>query len=103
MEGESGALMTDVQGHLVFDQAISMLNMVGFPAIATTHFTAGLGYALTDDVDFDFGVMYAPEATTSRSGQLSPITTGIDSIDMSYEYETSMEQLTLSYGVNYRF
>ena len=103
VEGESGALMTNVQGHLVFDQAVSMLNMVGFPAIATTHFTAGLGYALTEDVDFDFGVMYAPEATTSRSGQLSPITTGIDSIDMSYEYETSMEQLTLSYGVNYRF
>jgi len=101
--GESGALLTDIQGHLVFDQAISMLNMIGFPAIATTHFTAGMGYALTDDVDFDFGIMYAPEATTSRSGQLSPISTGIDSIDMSYEYETTMEQLTLSFGVNYRF
>jgi len=101
--GESGALLTNIQGHLVFDQAVSMLNMIGFPAIATTHFTAGMGYALTDDVDFDFGIMYAPEATTTRSGQLSPLQLGVDAVDMSYEYGTTMEQLTLSFGVNYRF
>ena len=101
--GETGALLTNVQGHLIFDQALSMLNMVGFPAISTTHFTAGLGYALTDDVDFDFAFVYSPEATTSRAGSLSPLQTGFDALDMSYEYETSMEQLSLSFGINYRY
>jgi long-subunit fatty acid transport protein len=100
---ESGALLSDVQGHLVFDQALSMLNLVGFPAISTTHFTAGFGYAFSEDVDFDFTGTYSPEATTTRAGALSPFQTGLDAVDMNYEYSTSMEQLTLSFGVNYRF
>ena len=101
--GETGALLTDVQGHLVFDQALSMLNLVGFPAISTTHFSGGIGYALTDDVDLDFAMVYAPQAITSRAGSLSPLTTGFDAIDFSYKYETAMEQLSLSFGVNYKF
>ena len=100
---ETGALLTNVQGHLIFDQALSMLNMVGFPAISTTHFSGGIGYAMTDDVDLDFTVVYSPEATTSREGSLSPLTTGFDALDMAYAYETKMEQLTLSFGMNYRF
>jgi long-chain fatty acid transport protein len=101
--GEMGALLTDVQGHLVFDQAVSMLNMVGFPAISTTHFSVGIGYALTNDVDFDFAAVYSPEATTTRVGSLSPIQTGFDTLDMSYEYGSTMEQLSLSFGINYRY
>jgi len=101
--GESGALLTDMQGHLVFDQAISMLNMVGFPAISTTHFSLGMGYAISDDVDMDLAFVYSPTATTTRSGSLSPLETGFDALDMSYEYKTSMQQMTLSFGINYRF
>ena len=101
--GETGALLTDMQGTLIFDQALSMLNMVGFPAISTTHFSAGFGYALMDDMDFDFAVVYSPEATTTRGGSLSPISTGFDAIDMAYEYQTKMEQLSLSFGINYQF
>ena len=101
--GETGALLTDVQGHLVFDQALSMLNMVGFPAISTTHFSGGFGYAVMDNMDLDFAVVYSPEATTTRAGSLSPITTGFDQLDMAYEYQTKMEQLSLSFGINYQF
>ncbi len=101
--GETGALLTDVQGKLVFDQALSMLNMVGFPAISTTHFSAGFGYAITDNMDLDFAAVYSPEATTTRAGSLSPISTGFEQVDMAYEYQTKMEQLSLSFGINYQF
>lgn len=101
--GETGALLTDVQGHLIFDQALSMLNMVGFPAISTTHLSLGLGYKFSDNIDMDFAFVLSPEATTTRSGSLSPYETGFDTIDMSYEYKTTMQQMTLSYGINYKF
>ena len=102
--GEFGSLLTNVQGHYVFDQALSMLNLVGFPAISTTHFSAGLGYAFSEDVDFDFAIVYSPESTISRSGTLLPLDfvySGLSAFD--YNYETHMQQLSLSGGINYRF
>lgn len=99
---EQGALLTDVQGHLVFDQALSMLNLVGFPAISTTHFTCGMGWDLTDSMTLDGAVVYSPVSTVKRKGQLSPLQTGFDTIDFAYEYETKMEQLSLSFGLNIR-
>jgi len=102
--GEFGSLLSDVQGHYIFDQALSMLNLVGFPAISTTHFSAGLGYKFSDDMDFDFAVVFSPESTVKRSGTLLPldvIYSGLSAFD--YEYETKMQQLSLSGGINYRF
>ena len=106
--GETGSFLTNVQGHYIFDQALSMLNMVGFPAITTTHFTAGFGYQITDDMDLDMAVMYAPESTHERSGSLLPLdadVTGLpaDFTFFDYEYRTQMQQLSLSAGLNYRF
>ncbi len=109
--GEMGSLLTDVQGTLVFDQAISMMNMVGFPAIATTHFTLGAGYDFTKNFTMDGAFTYSPETETTRSGALVPgassaLTNGLatmDALDMAYEYSTKMEQMTLSLGLNYRF
>ncbi len=111
VSGEMGSLLTDVQGTYVFNQAVSMLNMVGFPAIATTHFTLGAGYDFTENLTIDGAFMYAPETEVTRSGSLVPgassaLTNGlatIDALDMAYEYTTKMEQMTLSLGVNYRF
>ena len=111
VSGEMGSLLTDVQGTYVFDQAVSMLNMVGFPAIATTHFTLGVGYDWSENLTFDGAFMYSPETETTRSGSLIPgasnaLTGGIATIpalDMAYEYTTKMEQMTLSVGVNYLF
>ena len=116
-EGELGSLLTDVQGTLVFDQAVSMLNMTGFPAIATTHFTLGAGYDFTKNLTIDGAFMYSPEVEVSRSGALLPGASGlvgaqlpgfieglvIPGVDMNYEYKTSMQQMTLSLGVNYTF
>ena len=108
---EYGALLTDMQGTYVFDQAISMLNMTGFPAIATTHFTLGAGYDFTDNLTVDGAFMYSPETETTRSGSLVPgasdLVTGglatIPGLDMNYEYKTKMQQMTLSLGINYKF
>jgi len=112
--GEIGSLLTDVQGSYVFDQAISMLNMVGFPAIATTHFTLGAGYDFTQNLTIDGAFVYSPESEVSRSGSLVPGASSLVSdqlpanihipgLDMDYEYKTKMEQMTLSMGINYRF
>ncbi|HFU74193.1 MAG TPA: hypothetical protein ENK65_01420 [Helicobacteraceae bacterium] len=106
--GETGSFLTNVQDHYVFDQALSMLNMVGFPAITTTHFTAGFGYEISENMDLDMAVMYAPESTHERSGSLLPLdadTTGLpaDFTFFDYEYITKMQQFSLSAGLNYRF
>ncbi len=117
VSGEWGANMTDMQGTLVFNQAISQLNMVGFPAIATTHFTLGAGYDVTDYLTFDGAFMYSPETEGSRSGALIPGASNlvgsqvpgyldglvIPGLDMTYEYKTKMQQMTLSLGMNYKF
>ncbi|MBT7349987.1 hypothetical protein HN803_04305, partial [candidate division WWE3 bacterium] len=100
---EFGAVLTDVQGTLVFKQAVSMLNMVGFPAISTTHFSVGGGYAFDEDIDFDLAMMYSPTATATRSGSLNPVELGFEAVDMPYEYQTTMQQLSLSFGINYKF
>jgi len=112
--GEIGSLLTDIQGSLVFDQAVSMLNLTGFPAIATTHFTLGAGYDFTENLTLDGAFMYSPETETTRSGSLLPGASGllsdqlpasihIPGLDMDYEYKTKMQQMTLSLGINYRF
>jgi len=113
--GEIGSLLTDLQGSYVFDQAISMLNMVGFPAIATTHFTLGAGYDFTENLTVDGAFMYSPETEVTRSGALLPGASGlltsaaglpdftIDAADMTYSYTTKMQQMTLSLGLNYKF
>ncbi len=113
--GEIGSLLNDVQGSYVFNQSVSMLNMVGFPAIATTHFTLGAGYDFTQNLTIDGAFMYSPETEVTRSGALIPGASGlltsaaglpsftIDAADMTYSYTTKMEQMTLSLGVNYRF
>ena len=102
--GEFGSLVSNVQGHYIFDQALSMLNLVGFPAVSTTHFSAGIGYKYSDNMDLDFAVVFSPEATSTRSGTLLPldfISSGLSAFD--YEYQTKMQQLSLSGGINYRF
>ena len=112
--GEIGSLLTDVQGSYVFDQAVSMLNMTGFPAIAETHFTLGAGYDVTESLTIDGAFVYSPPTEVSRSGSLLPgasdvLSDGLPAsihipvLDMDYEYTTKMEQMTLSLGVNYTF
>jgi len=112
--GEIGSLLTDIQGSLVFDQAVSMLNMTGFPAIATTHFTLGAGYDFTENFTLDGAFMYSPTEEVVRSGSLLPGASSLagsqipggltlPALDMDYEYKTKMEQMTLSLGLNYTF
>jgi len=113
--GEIGSLLNDVQGSYVFNQSISMLNMVGFPAITTTHFTLGAGYDFSENLTIDGAFMYSPETEVTRSGALIPGASGlltsaaglpdftIDAADMTYSYTSKMEQMTLSLGMNYRF
>lgn len=98
VSGENGIERVDMQGHQVFKQALSMLNVVGFPAIATTHYTAGFGYALNEQMTLDMALMYAPEVTVMREGSLLDLFEAVD-----YSYTAKMRQFSLSAGVNYRF
>jgi long-chain fatty acid transport protein len=101
VSGENGIERVDMQGHKVFKQALSMLNVVGFPAIATTHYTAGIGYAFNDRTTLDAAMMYAPDVTVTRSGSLLDLSEEVGIID--YSYTTRMRQFSLSAGINYRF
>jgi len=106
---EWGMGTVNIQGHTVFKQSLSMLNTVAFPAITTTHFTAGLGYAFSEDLTMNASVVYAPKVTYIAQGRLVPNLGQPDAkygnIDASlpYAYKTSMTQLSFTYGMNYRF
>ena len=95
---ENGIERVDMQGHMVFKQALSMLNSVAFPAITTTHYTAGFGYALNEQTSLDAAMMYAPETTVTREGSLLDL---FDTVD--YSYTAKMRQFSLTAGINYRF
>jgi long-chain fatty acid transport protein len=105
VSGENGIERVDMQGHKVFKQALSMLNVVGFPAIATTHYSAGFGYAFSERMTLDAALMYAPEVTVTREGSLLdlPDFPLVEENSIDYSYTAKMRQLSLSAGINYRF
>jgi len=119
--GEAGLDTVDVQGHTIFKQARTMLSTVGFPAIATTHFTIGGAYALDQNFVFDFALVHSPEVKYTATGSLidvdgqpvidalgslgggAPDLGGADNLSVDYEYTTTMSQTSVSFGINYLF
>jgi long-chain fatty acid transport protein len=59
--------VTNVQGTPVPTAEYEFLRVVGFPAIAEQHYTAGVGYRLTDAMAINLSVMFSPEETFSES------------------------------------
>ena len=103
-KNDFGGILHDVQGTLVFQQALQMLNTVGFPAIAESHYTFGLGYDFTKNLNGDFGMMFSPETQYVSNGYFFPDVYGdIAGTAIKYQYETKMAQMTVSAGINYRW
>lgn len=104
ISGEAGNNGTvNLQGHQVFQQAISMLNMVGFPAIATTHFTFGLGYAIDDAMSVDFAAVISPENEVSRKGTVQAPDQNFQIVAQPYDFTSTMQQNSYTIAFNYNF
>ncbi len=105
--GGFGMGLNDVQGHTIFTQALAMLNMVGFPAIPTTHYTFGMGYKFMDSLDVDFALVYSPEVEHTQSVLLNPVPdlnlNGLALTSLPATYTTKMSITTLSMGINYQW
>lgn len=90
--GEVGTTLVNLQGHNMYQASVSKLDVIGFPPLATTHFTAGAGYNFTDSLGADLAFMLAPKATLTRSGSLGPA---------SYTYVSTMSQWSVALGLRY--
>lgn len=66
---------------------------IAFPAIQEHHYTAGVGVALTEKLDLNIGVMYAPKVTMSGSNTAQGVAA----------YETSLSEYSVDIGLAYRF
>jgi long-chain fatty acid transport protein len=56
--------------------AFNMLNLLGFPAIVESHYTAGASYAFSKMTSVDLAYVYSPETQASYSmGAFGPIKT----------------------------
>lgn len=67
---------------------------IAFPALVETHFTAGLGWAITDHVELNIGGMYAPRVSISGANMAEQ---AIGS------YETSLQEYSIDAGLTYKF
>jgi long-chain fatty acid transport protein len=63
-----------VQGTPVNRTQYETLRIVGFPAVVEHHFTAGLGYKLTDSLALNASFMFAPENTIKTTSAFNAIT-----------------------------
>jgi long-chain fatty acid transport protein len=71
---------------------------IAFPAIAESHFTAGVGINLTKQFVLNLAGMYSPKVTlTGANGGYPPTGQAISS------YETSMSQYAIDMGISYAF
>jgi long-chain fatty acid transport protein len=84
------AATTPVQGKNVPTGFYEVLRIVGFPALAEQHFTAGIGYDITENFILNLSLMYSPEETfTETSG---PVT-----------IEASLKEWSTTFGLTWYF
>jgi long-chain fatty acid transport protein len=98
--GENGLAPKDYQGHKVFQQSISLLNIAAFPAIAKSHITGGVGYKFSDALSADAAFVFAPKVSVTRSGTgINPATKAAG----DYTYTDWVTQWSIAGGVTYKF
>ncbi len=83
---------TNVQGRNVSNVNYEVFRIVGFPAIAETHFTFGLGYDITDTIVINLSYVHSFENTISESSAYNLAS-----------MESSMSQDAFSVGLTWRF
>ena len=83
---------TDVQGVPVNNVNYELLRVIGFPAIAEHHFTAGFGFDITKSWILNLSFMYSPEETFSES-----------SAGDALVLESNMSQWSSTFGLTWYF
>jgi long-chain fatty acid transport protein len=83
---------TNVQGMNVSNVNYEVFRVVGFPAIAETHMTFGVGYDLTTALVINLSYVHAFENTLSQTSAYNLAS-----------MESSMSQDTVSLGLTWRF
>jgi long-chain fatty acid transport protein len=73
--------------------AAQAFESIAFPAIAESHFQAGLGWAVSDTVAINLAGTYSPKSTQTGSDQANGI----------LGYTTSMSQYAIDLGVGWHF
>ena len=66
----NGDGIVKVQGKDVNAYGFETVRVMGFPAIAMSHFSAGIGYALTDAIALNLGYTHGFEVKVASSGTL---------------------------------
>ena len=66
---------------------------IAFPALVEHHFTAGVGWSPMEKLWLNLGGMYAPEVTMSGSNSNQAIS----------DYETTLSEYSIDFGISYRF
>jgi long-chain fatty acid transport protein len=97
--GEVGADDINIQGHTVWRQFYSLLDVFAFPAISQTHITAGVGYKFCDAMTLDVAGYYSPKSTLTRSGNNASLPTF--GLPAAYSYTTSVTQWALNGTLTY--
>jgi long-chain fatty acid transport protein len=88
---ETGTL-TNVQGVDVPTPAYEALRVLGFPAIVEQHFTAGVGYDITETIILNLAFMYAPEETLTQTSEGGALT-----------YKAKLEEWSTTFGLTLYF
>ncbi len=83
---------TNVQGVNVSNVNYEVFRIVGFPAIAETHFTCGVGYDLTSSLVINLSYVHAFENTISETSAYNLAS-----------MESTMSQDAFSLGLTWRF
>ena len=71
------------------------LNLLGFPATSTTHYTIGASYEYASDIDIDMAVVYSPKESTD--GKI--LETMFGDMDIYNKHQ----EISLTMQVDYRF
>ena len=74
--GFDASSVTDVQGKSVSTLEYEYLRIIGFPAIAETHLTFGIGYKFSEKFSINIGYMHAFEKKVSETGINFPVAGG---------------------------
>jgi long-chain fatty acid transport protein len=89
---EAGTTPVNIQGHNVFQQSISLLNLAAFPAVVESHVTLGAAYDVNEDFSVDLGGVLGLKNSITRSG------TGA----AAYSYTGEASQFSVLLGATYR-
>lgn len=90
-----GSSLIDFQGTSMTSYYYESFRLIGLPAFAKHHFTAGASYNITNRFKVHAGYLYSPKSTR--------IETGTDIMGNSCEIKSSLTIHTLDLGLSYQF